>query len=90
MNLPDLKKLKAIIALCRKSGVESIEIEGIKIVLKDSSYTPSIRKRASTKKSDLDNTPDPIETDDLTQDQLLHWSVYSPPGISEDPTENNS
>lgn len=72
MNLPDLKQLKAIIALCRKSGVESIEIEGIKITLKD---MPASSKPLKAKESPKDNSSDSIESDDLTNEQLLNWSV---------------
>ncbi len=76
MNLPDLKKLKAIIALCRKSGVETIEIEGIKITLRESA--PAENKRRISAQP-ADNSPDALETEELTGDQLLNWSVYSPP-----------
>ena len=76
MNLPDLKKLKAIIALCRKSGVEAIEIDGIKITLRET--VPLETPKRSTSKA-VDNTPDAIEDEELTQEQLLHWSVYTPP-----------
>lgn len=33
MNIPDLKKLKQLVKLCRETGIDSMEIEGIKFTL---------------------------------------------------------
>lgn len=70
-NLNDLSK---IIDLCRRKGVESIEIQGIKLTLR-SELPPSNYKR---KKED---TPE-IESDPMNEDQALFWSSTPLEGVS--------
>lgn len=72
MNLPDVKKLKQIIALCRKTGVESIEIDGVKITL---GAEPSKAPRKTKKAAPVDDGNDEIESDELTDESLLFWST---------------
>jgi hypothetical protein len=78
-NLNDLKKL---LQLCRKSGVTSIELGTVKIVLGDA---PAENKGSQTVEDEQDltnpysNFPDGI----LTQEQLMFYSSGGDP--SEDP-----
>lgn len=76
MNLPETKKLKQIVTLCRKMGVESIEIDGIKITLGAEPSKP-IRKQAK-KVAVPDNGKDDIESESPTDQELLFWSTGAP------------
>lgn len=82
MELPDLKQLKAIIALCRKSGVAAIEINGIKLTLKDQDVAP---RKPRGKASAPVLTPDTAirNEDELTEEQLLFFSTQDPIGTEE-------
>lgn len=79
MQLPDLKKLDQLLALLRKRGVQSIEIDGIKLVL---GSIPDKAKRqakaAPIAAPALDLNPlDPVSDgwDSLSEEQKLMWSV---------------
>lgn len=75
MNLPDLKKLKDIINLCRKTGVQSIEIDGVKIVMgEERARNPSPSKQAPGAASYLDQAS-VFESDSPSDEDLLLWSV---------------
>lgn len=63
MTISDLKELDKLLALCRKRGVESIEIDGIKIHLNDSPK--------QNKASDLSLTQEP----ELSNDDVLFYSA---------------
>lgn len=64
MKIESLKDLEAIIKLCRKTGVASIEVNGIKLEL--GAEAP---KRLKSERSS-----DPITTQEYTPEQLLMWS----------------
>lgn len=73
-NLNDLSK---IIDLCRKKGVDSIEIQGIKLSLRDEA-PPSNYKKKKEIGSDV------IQTENqFTEDDALFWSSA---GIPEEAT----
>lgn len=70
MNLPDLKHLDKIIALCRRRGVSQITIDGVAIVLGDAPESTYKKKQKAAEAA-----PDtPIETDLLSEEALLFWS----------------
>lgn len=82
MKIESLKDLSKLIALCRKTGVQSIRVDNIEMHLgadptpkraapKKQAQAPTMR---STVVTDGDKI-DPIETDELTPEQLLMWSV---------------
>jgi hypothetical protein len=72
MNLPDLKKLKAIIKLCRSSGVESIEIDGIKITM----GAEAVKTTKKAKKVSVPQVEDDIESEDQPSElDMLFWSA---------------
>lgn len=84
MKIENLKDLKALIKLCRLTGVEAIEIDGIKMNL--GTEPTVIYKGASgsaTKAPDfmsptVAHTPgeaDKIVTTELTDEQMLFWSA---------------
>ena len=67
MTISNLKDLEAVIRLCRKQGVDSIEVDGVKLQL--GSAPPKQAKSAGTETS--------IESDDVyTDEQLLTWSAH--------------
>lgn len=67
----DLKQLKALISLCRKSGVMSIKCDGIELTLGDLPV-PSKKNTVKAKASAI--TDGPVETDTLSPEALLFWS----------------
>ena len=88
MNISDLKDLEKLMKLCRKQGIESITIDGI--VLKFDTYFESRRVISKSKpekeyvidptenvkiESNIPSTPDKIETDGLTEEQMLYYSA---------------
>lgn len=73
MELPDIKQLRAIVKECRKLGVASIRLGDVEIQL-----GAPIAKLQATAKAPIASTAiqdDLIETDTLTDDQLLFYSV---------------
>jgi hypothetical protein len=88
MNLPDLKALDKIIALCRKRGVKVIKIDNIELTLSEEAPVSAYKQTKAAKKSayKLTKETDPMagfESDSLTEDQLLFFSV-APGGIPTD------
>lgn len=71
MKIESLKDLKALIKFCRKSGIKSIEVDGVKLDLGDEPQTPKQAKQLSN--SELQ--PDETQEDELTYEQMLFWSA---------------
>lgn len=79
MNISSLKDLEKLIKLCRQTGIEAIEVDGIKINL---GPTPTIIKRIRQKnKTESTIAPGGITEDvmvpatTLTEEQLLFYSA---------------
>lgn len=68
----DIKNLDKIIQLCRKRGVAKITIEGVTIELGDAPSKESKRPPFS-----FNETQGPVETDGLSDMDLLMWSSQS-------------
>lgn len=64
MKIESIKDLDAVISLCRKRGVLSIEIDGVKLSLGD----------APEKKLKSEPTPEIKSEDQYTPEQILMWS----------------
>lgn len=64
-NLNDLSK---IIDLCRKKGIASIEIQGIKLELREDVPPSNYKKKKAEDNSDV------IVEEPLTDEQALFWS----------------
>jgi len=91
--LNDLKDLEKAIKICRRLGVQSIKIDGIELVLGSLPVKPTKISKSqdlgafpeANIKIPLFNGPQPtedlppdkIETDDLTEEQMLMWSAQS-------------
>ena len=85
MKLENIKDLKQVIDLCRKTGVDIIKIDNIEIVLGAKTTTPVKPKRAAAIDSYISETTKSfapggitedlnIPTDGLTSEQLLFGS----------------
>jgi hypothetical protein len=61
----DLKGLSKIIALCRKTGVSSLEVDGIKLTL-----SPSLPMKRSNKKTNDEPKVEKVFSDE----DALFWS----------------
>lgn len=69
MKVESIKQLEQVIKLCRKTGVNSIEIDGVKLMLGEAPAKPGV---AETKVAD--------ETPAYTEEDYLLWS--SQPQVS--------
>ena len=82
MSLPDLKQLKALVAFCRKTGVESIECEGFKIVLTDQPVivrqTRQRKAKGVTDTAPMVEDKDEVDHDMLSAEDLLFYSAAQP------------
>jgi len=67
MKIETLKDLESVLKLCRKQGIDSLEIDGIKIVFGE---TPS-KANLNTDNKDPETPAEPSEED------LLMWSVQN-------------
>lgn len=76
MNLPDLKQLDKLIVLCRKRGVKVIKIDNMELILNEELPNKPIKASAKTAPAP---TNDIFQTDTLTDEQLLNWSVMEVP-----------
>ena len=84
MKVDNLKDLQKLIQLCRKTGVEAIEVDGVKMNLGPAPFSQK-QAKAVTKSAPYEtfqvHTPGgiieeiQIPTDGLTEEQLLMWSV---------------
>jgi hypothetical protein len=61
MNLPDLKQLDKVIALCRKRGVSEITVGEITLKL-------------GSKPTKAPKHEEPVAEDQITDEELLFWS----------------
>ena len=82
MSLPDYKSLKKLADICRKAGIKSFKNADCEFTLTDETPQSPYKKRAAKKQLDVSTEPYRIETDELTQDQLLLWSSGVAPGES--------
>jgi hypothetical protein len=80
MKVESLKDLAKLIALCRKTGVESIRVDGVELHLGPEStrkVTSKPQKSTGkvTQKQPENPTIDDILSDGLSPEQMLMWSV---------------
>lgn len=85
MELPDVKQLEALLAVCRKKGVSSISFGELKIRLRvDEPQSPYKKKQIESQVSDETDTNDKYKNFPdgvLSPEQLI---FYSSGGIPED------
>lgn len=85
MQIESLKDLEKLVKLCRKLGIDKIEVDGVKFEL---GTNPTTYRRQANKNNSLiaeetfipggvdatTSIPDAIDTDSLTDEQLLYYS----------------
>ncbi len=82
MQLPDLKELDKLIALCRKRGVSVVKMGELELTLSDSA--PASKPRGKAAKKAHEAPGDPESFDLLSDEEKLFWSVG---GDMKDPSE---
>ncbi len=81
MSLPNLKELKKISEACRKAGIATYKCADFEITLTDT--VPVKTRTRSARKFNEIPTGAELETDDLTDEQRLFYSVQDTLGIEE-------
>jgi hypothetical protein len=80
MDMPDFKTLKKLAFTCRKLGIKTIRLGDLEVTLSD--YEPTKRSYKVRAKGqpvvEGSSTPDDIDSDELSEDQLLFWSAGNP------------
>lgn len=82
MKIDSQKDLAKLIALCRKTGVQSIRVDNIEFHLGEAPLVTSSKPKSSISlpKAESPSTgPDVVESDEMTEEQLLMWSVTGSP-----------
>jgi hypothetical protein len=67
MTVASLKELEALVRMCRKQGVSSVEVDGIKLVMGDEP------ERATKANSEI--SKDATDESMYDEEQLLMWSA---------------
>ncbi len=83
MNATEIKTLKKLADACRKAGIRSFKCKEFEFELTDEVPAQSTRrsKTAHNAPEGVLNDPDKaFESDSLTPEQLLAWSVTDPTG----------
>lgn len=70
MKLSELKKLAKV---CREAGIKHYKSDAFEFTLTDDA--PVIRESRSANKISQAELDKPIESDDITEDAMLFWSV---------------
>ena len=78
MDLPDAKQLKKLAQACRKAGVKTLKYGDLEITIGDEP-TKATKTRKESLNAPQASTSDSIESDDLSPDELMFWSVNSLP-----------
>lgn len=72
-QLPDAKQLKKLADACRKAGIKTFKGYGLEFTLSDiEPATKSSKKKAA-------QTSDSLESEELTDEQIMFWSAPSIP-----------
>jgi hypothetical protein len=69
MKIDKLNELRALIKLCRNTGVQSIEVDGIKLSLHQDALKLKTEPNVPTDNKDIESTPE------YTDEQTLLWST---------------
>lgn len=81
MNLPDPKALKKLADTCRKAGIKHFRSADFEFTLSDEITTKVSQK--SAKANSYEDQAAKFESDTLSPEELLFWSV-SPPEESKE------
>lgn len=80
MSLPDYKALKKLADTCRKVGIKSFKNADLEFTLSDDFVAKQATKRSRNagKENTSSIAHDIIQSDTLTEDQLLFYSTVDP------------
>lgn len=80
MDFPNVKDLKKLAAACRKAGISNLKVaqDGSFEFSLDANIVPEKAKRSPKAPIQSFSQDSMIETDSLTEEQLLMWSVNDP------------
>ncbi len=82
--LPDSKELTKLVKLCRKLGIDSFKTTEFEFTLTNTQAPTYSRRRrkgskvqvlSDTTEDKIDNTPEEIPTNTLTEEEMMYWSV---------------
>jgi hypothetical protein len=84
MMIKDLKTLEKLVKLCKKQGISGIRVGNVEFNIdqpKPLRSVEPIAPEANIKVPKFNGSlePDTIDTDGLTEEQLLNWSVKDEP-----------
>ncbi len=80
MNIPNPKDLKKLADACRKAGIKTFKSSEFEFTLSDDAPVSNYKKAKSPSPSSPDQ---PFQSDSLSPEQLLNWSVMDMPMDSE-------
>lgn len=93
MIIKTAKDLERLIKLCKKQGITSIRVGNVEFNVKEQhksiqpidadAFPEASIKIPAFNGLQASLEPDVIKTDELTEDQLLNWSVKPEPGSEE-------
>lgn len=85
----DFKELKKLADACRKAGIKHFKNADVEFTLSDEGPVSSYKKRKATKNvtQEESNSVNDIQSDALTQEQLLFWSLPNAEEESEESTQ---
>lgn len=86
MNIPDAKTLKRLADSCRKAGIKHFKSGDLEFTLSDDAPVSNYKKQKSTKLLPHDGGDTKIDTGNLSDEQLLFYSVVDP--TSDSPEES--
>lgn len=83
MALPTAKEIQKLAKACRKAGIRTFKAEGIEFTLTEEAPRSTRASQKATKQPTLaqDET---FQSDTLTEEQMMFWSVQGLTGPSND------
>lgn len=75
MQLPDLKELDKLIALCRKRGITTVKIGELQLTLSDEAPESKYKRAKATNQATVSYPDTQFESDALTEEELMFYSV---------------
>ena len=83
MELPNLKELKSLIALCRKTGVKVVKVGNLELTLAD--HAPTAHKRGKPPSNEPSEASEAIPS----AEEMLFWSTQDVPADLAKPDTGN-
>jgi hypothetical protein len=86
LNIPDPKDLKKLADACRKAGIKHFKQGDLEFTLSDEAPVSNYKKKSLPKNLPILSPilDDGSSSEELTQEQLLFYSIMDPTGESEE------